>query len=215
MAHLSCDAGLLHAFREGLDVHRATAAEVFGVALDAVSAEQRRKAKAINFGLIYGMSAFGLARQLHLGRHEAQDYIDRYFERYPGVQDYMDRTRASAREQGYVETLFGRRLYLPEINARNKMRAQAAERTAINAPMQGTAADIIKRAMLQVDSWLQGSDVDARTIMQVHDELVLEVAEDAVEQVCDTLCGLMSDAAELAVPLLVEAGSGKNWDEAH
>ncbi|HAN66945.1 MAG TPA: DNA polymerase I, partial [Halieaceae bacterium] len=215
MAHLSCDAGLLHAFREGLDVHRATAAEVFGVALDAVSAEQRRKAKAINFGLIYGMSAFGLARQLHLGRHEAQDYIDRYFERYPGVQDYMDRTRASAREQGYVETLFGRRLYLPEINARNKMRAQAAERTAINAPMQGTAADIIKRAMLQVDSWLQESDVDARTIMQVHDELVLEVAEDAVEQVCDTLCGLMSDAAELAVPLLVEAGSGKNWDEAH
>ncbi|WP_027949944.1 DNA polymerase I [Haliea salexigens] len=215
MAHLSCDAGLLHAFREGLDVHRATAAEVFGVALDAVSAEQRRKAKAINFGLIYGMSAFGLARQLHLGRHEAQDYIDRYFERYPGVQDYMDRTRASAREQGYVETLFGRRLYLPEINARNKMRAQAAERTAINAPMQGTAADIIKRAMLQVDSWLQGSDVDARTIMQVHDELVLEVAEDAVEQVCDTLCGMMSDAAELAVPLLVEAGSGKNWDEAH
>ncbi len=215
MAHLSCDAGLLHAFREGLDVHRATAAEVFGVALEAVSAEQRRKAKAINFGLIYGMSAFGLARQLHLGRHEAQDYIDRYFERYPGVQDYMDRTRASAREQGYVETLFGRRLYLPEINARNKMRAQAAERTAINAPMQGTAADIIKRAMLQVDSWLQGSDVDARTIMQVHDELVLEVAEEAVEQVCDTLCGLMSDAAELAVPLLVEAGSGKNWDEAH
>ncbi|MEZ5554344.1 DNA polymerase I [Haliea sp.] len=215
MAHLSSDAGLLHAFREGLDVHRATAAEVFGVALDAVSAEQRRKAKAINFGLIYGMSAFGLARQLHLGRSEAQDYIDRYFERYPGVQDYMDRTRASAREQGYVETLFGRRLYLPEINARNKMRAQAAERTAINAPMQGTAADIIKRAMLQVDHWLQASDVDARTIMQVHDELVLEVAEDAVEQVCDTLCSLMSEAAELAVPLLVEAGSGKNWDEAH
>ena len=215
MAHLSSDAGLLHAFREGLDVHRATAAEVFGVALDAVSAEQRRKAKAINFGLIYGMSAFGLARQLHLGRNEAQDYIDRYFERYPGVQDYMDRTRASAREQGYVETLFGRRLYLPEINARNKMRAQAAERTAINAPMQGTAADIIKRAMLQVDHWLQESDVDARTIMQVHDELVLEVAEDAVEGVCDTLCGLMSEAAELAVPLLVEAGAGKNWDEAH
>ena len=215
MAHLSSDAGLLHAFREGLDVHRATAAEVFGVALDAVSAEQRRKAKAINFGLIYGMSAFGLARQLHLGRSEAQDYIDRYFERYPGVQDYMDRTRASAREQGYVETLFGRRLYLPEINARNKMRAQAAERTAINAPMQGTAADIIKRAMLQVDHWLQASDVDARTIMQVHDELVLEVAEDAVEQVCDTLCSLMSEAAELAVPLLVEAGSGKNWDETH
>jgi DNA polymerase I len=215
MAHLSSDAGLLRAFREGLDVHRATAAEVFGVGLEAVSADQRRKAKAINFGLIYGMSAFGLARQLHLGRNEAQAYIDRYFERYPGVQDYMERTRVSAREQGYVETLFGRRLYLPEINARNKMRAQAAERTAINAPMQGTAADIIKRAMLRVDDWLQGSLVDARTIMQVHDELVLEVAEDAVESVSANLCRLMSEAAELAVPLLVEAGVGKNWDEAH
>ncbi|MDP4788975.1 MAG: DNA polymerase I [Haliea sp.] len=215
MAHLSSDAGLLRAFREGLDVHRATAAEVFGVGLEAVSADQRRKAKAINFGLIYGMSAFGLARQLHLGRNEAQAYIDRYFERYPGVQDYMERTRVSAREQGYVETLFGRRLYLPEINARNKMRAQAAERTAINAPMQGTAADIIKRAMLRVDDWLQGSVVDARTIMQVHDELVLEVAEDAVESVSANLCRLMSEAAELAVPLLVEAGVGKNWDEAH
>ena len=215
MAHLSADAGLLRAFRDGLDVHRATAAEVFGVPLESVSGDQRRKAKAINFGLIYGMSAFGLARQLHLGRNEAQDYIDRYFERYPGVQDYMDRTRASAREQGYVETLFGRRLYLPEINARNKMRAQAAERTAINAPMQGTAADIIKKAMLTVDGWLQQSGVDARTIMQVHDELVLEVAADAVAEVCKTLCGLMSEAAELAVPLLVEAGVGKNWDEAH
>ena len=215
MAHLSSDAGLLRAFREGLDVHRATAAEVFGVGLEAVSADQRRKAKAINFGLIYGMSAFGLARQLHLGRNEAQAYIDRYFERYPGVQDYMERTRVSAREQGYVETLFGRRLYLPEINARNKMRAQAAERTAINAPMQGTAADIIKRAMLRVDDWLQGSLVDVCTIMQVHDELVLEVAEDAVESVSANLCRLMSEAAELAVPLLVEAGVGKNWDEAH
>ncbi len=215
MAHLSADAGLLRAFRDGLDVHCATAAEVFGVPLESVSGDQRRKAKAINFGLIYGMSAFGLARQLHLGRHEAQEYIDRYFERYPGVQEYMDRTRTSARERGYVETLFGRRLYLPEINARNKMRAQAAERTAINAPMQGTAADIIKKAMLRVDGWLQQSGVDARTIMQVHDELVLEVAADAVAEVRETLCELMSEAAELAVPLLVEAGVGKNWDEAH
>ncbi len=215
MAHLSGDEGLLRAFRDGLDVHRATAAEVFGVPLESVSGDQRRKAKAINFGLIYGMSAFGLARQLHLGRNEAQEYIDRYFERYPGVQEYMDRTRASAREQGFVETLFGRRLYLPEINARNKMRAQAAERTAINAPMQGTAADIIKRAMLRVDDWLQRSGVDARTIMQVHDELVLEVAADVVPDVSAGLCDLMSKAAELAVPLLVEAGVGKNWDEAH
>ena len=161
------------------------------------------------------MSAFGLARQLHLGRAEAQRYIDRYFERYPGVQAYMDRTRALAREQGYVETLFGRRLYLPEINARNKMRVQAAERTAINAPMQGTAADIIKKAMLAVDAWLGDEGVDARMIMQVHDELVLEVAEGEVEPVCERLCGLMSQAAELEVPLLVEAGVGANWDEAH
>ncbi|QIB65675.1 DNA polymerase I [Kineobactrum salinum] len=215
MAHLSADEGLLAAFRSGQDVHRATAAEVFGVELEQVSAEQRRKAKAINFGLIYGMSAFGLGRQLHLGRNEAQQYIDRYFERYPGVQQYMDRTRAAAREQGYVETLFGRRLYLPEINARNKMRAQAAERTAINAPMQGTAADIIKQAMLTVDQWLQEGTVNARMVMQVHDELVLEVAEAEVAEVCSRLCELMSGAAELAVPLLVEAGSGKNWDEAH
>ena len=215
MAHLSADPGLLKAFKEGLDVHRATAAEVFEVDLDEVSGDQRRKAKAINFGLIYGMSAFGLARQLHLGRTEAQQYIDRYFERYPGVQEYMDRTRALAREQGYVETLFGRRLHLPEINARNKMRAQAAERTAINAPMQGTAADIIKRAMLAVDSWLQGERPDARMIMQVHDELVFEVASAEVEAVSSRICELMSAAAELAVPLLVEAGTGANWDEAH
>jgi DNA polymerase-1 len=215
MAHLSGDEGLMTAFREGLDVHRATASEVFGVPLDSVSGEQRRKAKAINFGLIYGMSAFGLGRQLHLGRNEAQEYIDRYFERYPGVQDYMDRTRATARDKGYVETLFGRRLYLPEINASNRMRAQAAERTAINAPMQGSAADIIKRAMLTVDAWLQKGELDARMIMQVHDELILEVAEDAVDAACERLCELMSGAAELAVPLLVEAGAGKNWDEAH
>ena len=215
MAHLSGDAGLLNAFNEGQDVHRATASEVFEVALDAVSAEQRRKAKAINFGLIYGMSSFGLAKQLHLGRNEAQQYIDRYFERYPGVQRYMDRTRALAREQGYVETLFGRRLYLPEINARNKMRVQAAERTAINAPMQGTAADIIKRAMLAVDRWIEGGGVDARMIMQVHDELVFEVAREEVEPVSQEICRLMSGAAELSIPLLVEAGVGDNWDEAH
>jgi DNA polymerase-1 len=215
MAHLSSDPGLLKAFREGQDVHRATAAEVFEVDLEEVSGDQRRKAKAINFGLIYGMSAFGLARQLHLGRNEAQQYIDRYFERYPGVAGYMDRTRALAREQGYVETLFGRRLYLPEINARNKMRAQAAERTAINAPMQGSAADIIKKAMLAVDSWLGEGGNDARMIMQVHDELVLEVAAAEVDAVCDRLCTLMAGAAELSVPLLVEAGVGDNWDEAH
>ena len=215
MAHLSNDAGLLKAFNEGQDVHRATASEVFDVGLDEVSGDQRRKAKAINFGLIYGMSAFGLARQLHLGRNEAQEYIDRYFERYPGVQAYMDRTRALAKEQGYVETLFGRRLYLPEINARNKMRVQAAERTAINAPMQGTAADIIKKAMLAVDGWLQQGDADARMIMQVHDELVFEVATDAVEPVRSRICELMAGAAELAIPLLVETGTGANWDEAH
>tara|TARA_R110001599_G_scaffold353459_1_gene592556 strand:- start:264491 stop:267205 length:2715 start_codon:yes stop_codon:yes gene_type:complete len=215
MAHLSADPGLLKAFQAGLDVHRATAAEVFEVGLDDVSGDQRRKAKAINFGLIYGMSAFGLARQLRLGRNEAQQYIDRYFERYPGVAQYMDNTRVVAREQGYVETLFGRRLYLPEINARNKMRAQAAERTAINAPMQGTAADIIKRAMLAVDGWLQAEGPDARMIMQVHDELVFEVASDEVAAVSEKICQLMSAAAELAVPLLVEAGEGNNWDEAH
>jgi DNA polymerase-1 len=215
MAHLSSDEGLLTAFNEGRDVHTATASEVFEVPLETVSTEQRRKAKAINFGLIYGMSAFGLAKQLHLGRQEAQQYIERYFERYPGVAEYMDRTRAQAKEQGYVETLFGRRLYLPEINARNKMRVQAAERTAINAPMQGTAADIIKRAMLAVDGWLQHENVDARMIMQVHDELVFEVAANEVDSVREHVCKLMSQAAELAIPLVVEAGVGNNWDEAH
>jgi DNA polymerase-1 len=215
MAHLSGDEGLLKAFKEGLDVHRATAAEVFEVGLEEVSGDQRRKAKAINFGLIYGMSAFGLAKQLHLGRGEAQEYIDRYFQRYPGVQEYMDKTRALAREQGYVETLFGRRLHLPEINARNKMRVQAAERTAINAPMQGSAADIIKRAMLAVDDWLQSADADARMIMQVHDELVFEVAVGQVDPVSRKICALMSAAAELKVPLLVDSGAGCNWDEAH
>ncbi|MBA6413819.1 DNA polymerase I [Parahaliea sp. F7430] len=215
MAHLSADEGLLKAFKDGLDVHRATAAEVFETPLEAVSSEQRRKAKAINFGLIYGMSAFGLARQLHLGRNEAQEYIERYFERYPGVQDYMDRTRELAHDKGYVETLFGRRLYLPEINARNKMRVQAAERMAINAPMQGSAADIIKKAMLSVHAWLQDERQDARIIMQVHDELVLEVAEQEVEAISARVCELMAGAAQLAVPLLVEAGAGANWDEAH
>jgi len=215
MAHLSGDESLLRAFNEGMDVHRATASEVFEVALEEVSGDQRRKAKAINFGLIYGMSAFGLAKQLHLGRHEAQEYIDRYFERYPGVQDYMDCTRALAKERGYVETLFGRRLYLPEINARNKMRVQAAERTAINAPMQGTAADIIKIAMLAVDDWLQHSAADARIIMQVHDELVLEVAGEEVESVTAHVCRLMSSAASLSIPLVVDTGVGNNWDEAH
>ena len=215
MAHLSADPGLIEAFRAGLDVHRATAAEVFGMQLEQVSDDQRRKAKAINFGLIYGMSAFGLARQLHLGRNEAQEYIDLYFERYPGVQRYMDDTRALAHETGYVETLFGRRLYLPEINARNKMRVQAAERTAINAPMQGSAADIIKLAMLRVDNWLNADDVDARMVMQVHDELVLEVADHQIDVVRERLASEMSAAAELDIPLLVEVGVGTNWDEAH
>lgn len=215
MAHLSQDDGLLRAFKENQDVHKATASEVFEVSLDKVSAEQRRKAKAINFGLIYGMSAFGLAKQLNLGRNEAQQYIDRYFDRYPGVAQYMDSTRALAKEQGYVETLFGRRLYLPEINASNKMRVQAAERTAINAPMQGTAADIIKKAMLSVHDWLNTGSADARMIMQVHDELVFEVAADEAQQIADKVCGLMSGAAQLSVPLLVEAGIGDNWDEAH
>jgi DNA polymerase I len=215
MAHLSDDAGLLSAFEKGLDVHRATAAEVFGVALDAVTPEMRRSAKAINFGLIYGMSAFGLAKQLHLGRNEAQQYIDRYFERYPGVQRYMNNIRALAHEQGYVETLFGRRLYLPDINAKNKNLQMGAERTAINAPMQGTAADIIKTAMIKVQAWLDETGLDARIIMQVHDELVLEVAETQLDKVRAGLIERMSAAAELKVPLLVEAGVGSNWDEAH
>ncbi len=215
MAHLSGDVGLLDAFAQGLDVHRATAAEVFGVPLAAVSNEMRRSAKAINFGLIYGMSAFGLAKQLHLGRNEAQQYIDRYFERYPGVQRYMNEIRAQAHEQGYVETLFGRRLYLPDINAKNKNMQMGAERTAINAPMQGTAADIIKKAMIIVDDWLVTSRLDAKMIMQVHDELVLEVVADQVDTVCEGLILRMSAAANLKVPLLVEAGVGNNWDEAH
>jgi DNA polymerase-1 len=215
MAHLAQDAGLLHAFQNNLDVHRATAAEVFGVPLEQVSQDQRRSSKAINFGLIYGMSAFGLAKQIGVDRKEAQAYIDRYFARYPGVLAYMERTREQAAAQGYVETLFGRRLYLPEINAKNGAMRKAAERTAINAPMQGTAADIMKRAMVAVDSWLQNSSLEARVILQVHDELVLEVREDVLDEVRGQVIALMSHAAELAVPLLVEAGVGDNWDEAH
>ncbi|MFK2911617.1 DNA polymerase I [Pseudomonas sp. 3HC3] len=215
MAHLAKDEGLLHAFRNDLDVHRATAAEVFGVALEDVTTDQRRSAKAINFGLIYGMSAFGLAKQIGVDRKQSQDYIDRYFTRYPGVLAYMERTRAQAAEQGFVETLFGRRLYLPDINAKNPALRKGAERTAINAPMQGTAADIIKRAMVKVDNWLSESGLDARVILQVHDELVLEVREDLVQQVKDEIRQHMSQAAQLDVPLLVEAGVGANWDEAH
>jgi DNA polymerase-1 len=214
MAHLSGDEGLLKAFSAGEDIHRATAAEVFGVPLDEVSGEQRRSAKAINFGLIYGMSAFGLARQLGIDRGAAQNYVDLYFARYPGVKRYMDQTREQAREQGYVETVFGRRLYIPDIKSSNGQRRQYAERTAINAPMQGSAADIIKRAMLSVDAWLQ-QESDIRMIMQVHDELVFEVPQEKVGEASGRIVELMSGAAELRVPLLVEAGSGANWDEAH
>ena len=215
MAHLSRDAGLLKAFEDRLDIHRATAAEVFGAPVSDVTDGQRRSAKAINFGLIYGMSAFGLARQLGIERKLAQEYIDLYFARYPGVRDYMERIRAEAREQGFVETVFGRRLYLPDINARQVPRRQAAERTAINAPMQGTAADIIKRAMISVDGWLSQADHDARMIMQVHDELVLEVAEDDIEAVVRGVTERMTAAADLSVDLVVDAGIGDNWDQAH
>ena len=215
MAHLSEDPSLLRAFDAGEDIHRATAAEVFDVETAAVTIEQRRSAKAINFGLIYGMSAFGLARQLNIGRKQAAEYIALYFARYPGVQNYMNNIRHTASEKGYVETAYGRRLYLPEINARNGMLRQAAERTAINAPMQGTAADIIKMAMINVDRWLEGSDLQSRMIMQVHDELVLEVPESELAEVTQGLTELMESAAELRVPLVVDVGVGNNWDEAH
>ncbi|KPY33562.1 MULTISPECIES: DNA polymerase I [Pseudomonas syringae group] len=215
MAHLAQDEGLLHAFRNDLDVHRATAAEVFGVELENVTTDMRRSAKAINFGLIYGMSAFGLAKQIGVDRKQSQAYVDRYFARYPGVLDYMERTRAQAAEQGFVETIFGRRLYLPDINAKNQSLRKGAERMAINAPMQGTAADIIKKAMVAVNGWLDESGLDARVILQVHDELVLEVREDLVDQISEQIRPHMSGAAELAVPLLVEVGVGNNWDEAH
>jgi DNA polymerase-1 len=215
MAHLSGDDSLRRAFAEEGDIHRATAAEVFDVAPDQVTNDQRRAAKAINFGLIYGMSAFGLARQLGIERQAAQEYVGRYFGRYPAVREYMDRTRASARERGYVETVFGRRLYLPDIRSRDRNLQQYAERSAINAPMQGTAADIIKRAMIQVHAWLQSSKTPAQLVMQVHDELVLEVAESAVEKVRREVVEIMCGAAELSVALKVDTGTGNNWDKAH
>ena len=215
MAHLSGDEGLLRAFANNEDIHRATAAEVFGIAPDAVSSEQRRYAKVINFGLIYGMSAFGLASQLNIERDAAKQYIDRYFARYPGVKNYMDSTREQARRQGYVETVFGRRLWLPEINGANGMRRQAAERAAINAPMQGTAADLIKLAMIKVQDWLEKEQLQTRLIMQVHDELVLEVPESELSRVKENLHDLMCHVAALKVSLEVGLGEGENWDEAH
>ncbi len=215
MAHLSADDNLIKAFEQGLDVHRATASEVFGCALEAVESNQRRAAKAINFGLIYGMSAFGLGKQLNIGRNEAQQYVETYFERYPGVKRYMEETKQLAREQGYVETVFGRRLYLPDINAKNAMQRQYAERTAINAPMQGTAADIIKRAMLDVHLWLAEDGDKTRMIMQVHDELVFEVDENDIDCNRDKIGQLMTSAADLSIKLEVDAGVGLNWHEAH
>jgi DNA polymerase-1 len=215
MAHLSGDERLLAAFEAGQDIHRATAAEIHGLRPEEVSDEQRRSAKAINFGLIYGMSAFGLARQLGTERSVAQEYVDLYFARYPGVRAFMDRIRAQARADRYVETLFGRRLYLTNINHSNNQLRSAAERTAINAPMQGTAADIIKRAMIQVDHWIQTDQPPVRMIMQVHDELVFEVADDAVDAAAERIKGIMQSAAELSVPLIVDTGVGDNWDEAH
>ncbi|MEZ9303427.1 DNA polymerase I [Vibrio breoganii] len=217
MAHLSGDKALLEAFRTGKDIHAATAAEIIGVDINEVSSEQRRRAKAVNFGLIYGMSAFGLAKQLGIPRGEAQHYMDTYFERYPGVMQYMEETRSQATEQGYVETLYGRRLHLPEINSRNGMRRKAAERAAINAPMQGTAADIIKKAMLLVDEWIeqQQGEPKVRMLMQVHDELVFEVREDVLQETERNIQDLMEAAAELAVPLVADAGHGDNWDQAH
>ncbi len=215
MAHLSGDAGLLEAFSRAEDIHRATAAEVFGVPLEDVDADQRRSAKAINFGLIYGMSAFGLGKQLHIGREEAQQYVDRYFERYPGVRAFMDRTQAQATDLGYVETVFGRRLYLPDLRAGRGMLRRAALRTAINAPMQGTAADIIKQAMIDIDLWLESEPIDARMLLQVHDELVFEVNENDLQLLCDGVKFRMITAAALDVPLVVDVGIGDNWDEAH
>ena len=215
MAHISRDENLLKAFTAGEDIHKATAAEVFGTTLADVTAEQRRYVKAINFGLMYGMSAFGLSRQLEIERSAAAQYIDRYFARYPGVRAYMELTREAARERGYVETVFGRRLYLNDIASRNAALRQGAERAAINAPMQGTAADIIKRAMIEVDRWLSTSGIPARLIMQVHDELVFEVKVEAAEELMGRARELMSAAAQLRTSLKVDVGSGANWDEAH
>jgi DNA polymerase-1 len=215
MAHLSGDEGLLSAFANDRDVHQATAAEVFDVSPESVSSDQRRLAKTINFGLIYGMSAFGLAQNLRIDRGSAQKYVDRYFTRYPGVKRFMDNTRHQAREDGYVETVFGRRLFLPDIRASNSQLRQYAERAAINAPMQGTAADIIKRAMISVDAWCEQTNAPARLIMQVHDELLLEVRDDAVDEVKAAIRERMAASAELKVPLRIEIGVGSNWDEAH
>ena len=215
MAHLSGDAGLLEAFSGDLDVHKATAAEVFELDPDDVTKDHRRSAKAINFGLMYGMSAFGLGKQLGISRREAQEYVDLYFDRYPGVKKFMDDIREQARQTGFVETIFGRRLYLPDINDRNAPRRQYAERSAINAPMQGSAADIIKRAMITVQNWLDESMEPYRMIMQVHDELVLEVDEASVDEVRAEIVAMMCDAADLAVAIEVHADIGKNWDEAH
>ena len=215
MAHLSEDPGLVRAFESGADIHKATAAEVFGRRLEEVTGNERRAAKAINFGLMYGMSAFGLARQLGIGRGEAQDYIALYFSRYPGVRDFMERTRQQAREQGYVETVFGRRLYLDYINKGTQGQRAGAERAAINAPMQGTAADIIKRAMVSVDAWLAAHSARALMILQVHDELVFEAEQDFVDTLLQEVTARMSGAAQLSVPLVVDSGIGDNWDEAH
>ena len=216
MAHLSGDKGLVSAFAEGRDIHQATAAEIFNVELDEVTDNMRRSAKAINFGLIYGMSAFGLSKQIGVNRNQAQDYMDKYFERYPGVLTYMEETRAQANEQGYVETLFGRRLYLPDIKSKNGMRRKGAERAAINAPMQGTAADIIKKAMIAVDSWLgEQNDDRIRMTMQVHDELVFEIHQDIIDETIAKLVEIMNNAVELSVPLIAEAGIGNNWQQAH
>ncbi len=215
MAHISEDAGLLDAFAKGEDIHRATASEVFGVPVAEVSSEQRRYAKVINFGLIYGMSAFGLASNLGIAREAAKSYIDRYFMRYPGVAKYMEQTRALAKRQGFVETVFGRRLWLPEINSPNGPRRGAAERAAINAPMQGTAADLIKLAMIAVSRWIANEALGTRLVMQVHDELVLEVPAPEVELVRERVPALMSEVAQLRVPLVADVGVGNNWDEAH
>lgn len=215
MAHLSQDEGLLSAFARGEDVHRSTASEVFGVPLDRVTPDERRMAKVINFGLIYGMSAFGLAQQMGLDRKVAQNYVDQYFHRFPGVKRYMEKTRALAAEQGYVETAFGRRLWVPDIRASRPMVRAAAERAAINAPMQGTAADVIKRAMIAVDAWLRGEGLESRLLLQVHDELVIETPPEEMERVKTKLPELMAGAATLSVPLIAEVGVGKNWGEAH
>jgi DNA polymerase-1 len=215
MAHISGDQSLLHAFQHGMDVHRATAAEVFGVPVDQVSSEQRRYAKVINFGLIYGMSSFGLAKNLGIENTAAKNYIQRYFERYPGVREYMDETKAQAKARGYVETVFGRRLYLPEINSPNGPRRAGAERAAINAPMQGTAADLIKKAMVAVQARLDAEKPGVLMIMQVHDELVFELPEGEVDWLRREVPRLMAGVAELRVPLLAEVGVGPNWDKAH